>query len=353
MSSSPARIDFARPGGQWQIESVPGSNDYYRWDANCAKLVNGDLGGTWSPTSPIVIGGTGGLASTGSNFVGGAATRSGGRIIIAASANDTPILAPSRTRTVTVPLIGGSLNPEDFGTPTPFVWSFDDQYGWGIRSVGAGAYGILEIPGRYMHIGAQIRQAKIVYVVTQRPTATPADPMIFGFMGAAATGTNVQFGNPSIFSGYPSFALGNLIGFPISSPVATALGTYWTPSTTALQTGLYYKITTLGSPATTSVEPTWPTTIGATTTPDSHGNVWTCTGHDGIAFPGLGTPLAYYNNGQPQALTFDFDGAGSGPYSTIIVENVRYALRIESTDPTILITGVQLTFDSIASMAFE
>jgi phage tail sheath gpL-like len=62
-----------------------------------------------------------------------------------------------------------------------------------------------------------------------------------------------------------------------ASLTTTASTPYWEPSA-AHANGYYYKLTTVGSPATTSTEPTWPTTIGTATTADSNGNVWTCWG---------------------------------------------------------------------------
>jgi len=50
------RIDFARPGGVWAPNIVPGRR-LRSLDISQAKPVSGDLGGSWSPTKPINIGG--------------------------------------------------------------------------------------------------------------------------------------------------------------------------------------------------------------------------------------------------------------------------------------------------------
>ena len=78
--------------------------------------------------------------------------------------------------------------------------------------------------------------------------------------------------------------------------VATAT-TYVVPT---VANGYYYKVTTVGSPATfASPQPTWPTTIGTATTADSNGNVFTCWGailNGGAVNPGGGSGLETYTN---------------------------------------------------------
>jgi phage tail sheath gpL-like len=63
----------------------------------------------------------------------------------------------------------------------------------------------------------------------------------------------------------------------VTATTTAAATPFWVPSA-AHTNGFYYKLTTVGSPATTSTEPTWPTTIGMATTADSNGNIWTCWG---------------------------------------------------------------------------
>lgn len=63
--------------------------------------------------------------------------------------------------------------------------------------------------------------------------------------------------------------------------------------------GYYYKVTTAGSGTIGSAQPTWPTTLGATTTADSNGVVWTCWGTlsgAGIATLGGGATADNYTN---------------------------------------------------------
>lgn len=63
--------------------------------------------------------------------------------------------------------------------------------------------------------------------------------------------------------------------------------------------GFYFKVTNAGSGTTGTSQPTWPTTIGATTVADSNGVVWTCWGtlsSQGIASLGGGSTPDNYTN---------------------------------------------------------
>jgi len=73
-------------------------------------------------------------------------------------------------------------------------------------------------------------------------------------------------------------------------------GQFNTPS---VPNGYYYKLTTLGDPAETDAQPTWPTTLGETTEADGNGNVWTCWGTlsgAGIASLGGGATADNYTD---------------------------------------------------------
>lgn len=70
------------PSGSWLgvTEILPADMTYF--DQTLAKCVNGDEGGTWAPTSPIIIGGSGLTA----NLVGTTHVLSGGHLTIDAGA---------------------------------------------------------------------------------------------------------------------------------------------------------------------------------------------------------------------------------------------------------------------------
>lgn len=344
-----ARIAPVRPSGIWSSEMVPGAGDYGRFDINQSLLINGDLGGSYAPSGPIVIGGLGGFTSSVATMTGGVRTATAGRVQIAASAGDMPALVPARTRTVTVPIFGNVVSPADFSgsfTPGTFTPVYDDVNGWGIKVTGGNVL-VIEVPGKFLHVGAQLVQASLTYVIPQRPTAVPTSPMYLVMY--ALSDSNVQsYANPSFLTNFPTGAFGNIDQWAATH--AFTSGTYVVPLAN-LPSGpaLYYKCTTAGTSSGT--EPTWPTTVGTTVTDGSA--VWTCTGLLGVSLGGGETVSSYWANGAPQSLTFQYDGAGAGSYSNIISVGLRYAFVISEMDPTILITGLKLTFADISTMAFE
>lgn len=59
-----AHFDFTRPGGIWASPAVVQNAELADLDAKTRASINGDGGGTWSPTSVITIGGSGLAVST-------------------------------------------------------------------------------------------------------------------------------------------------------------------------------------------------------------------------------------------------------------------------------------------------
>ena len=47
--------------GAWATGTTVGSGKWWQLDQNQYKAINGDEGGTWTPTAKIVIGGTNGI----------------------------------------------------------------------------------------------------------------------------------------------------------------------------------------------------------------------------------------------------------------------------------------------------
>lgn len=54
-----AHFDYIKPGGTWSLFSLLSSSIMQLIDRTLYKCINGDDGGTWAPTSPIIIGGEG------------------------------------------------------------------------------------------------------------------------------------------------------------------------------------------------------------------------------------------------------------------------------------------------------
>ncbi|HEY1692249.1 MAG TPA: hypothetical protein VGG39_08805 [Polyangiaceae bacterium] len=344
-------FDFVRPSGQWTNEMVPGALDYQRFDDHQSRAVNGDTGGSWSPSQPIVIGGAGLQSSaSGTLLEGGASTATGGRLVVAASAGDFPQLSPSRSRTITVPVIDLLSTAGVSGINVVR----DDVHGWGIAAPpGASSFVTVyvEIGGRYLHAGARLASASIEFVVTKQPAALPSQPLGFVILSADDTGA------PAASQLNPT-ALVNLTTW--FQPWTPSLGQYVIPSTPAKMptnpldaSGVYYKCTTTGAVGAT--EPNWSTAVTNGSTIADGSAVWTCMGRAGVlAFGGLSTP-SYWANGAPQTISYDFDGtSGLDGTTNIISIAQRYQLDLAqlNSDSGVVVTGLQLTFDTITSMAF-
>lgn len=54
-----AHFDYTRPGGVWSGSVIVTTAEIEDLDSKTERAINGDEGGTWAPTDPIVIGGDG------------------------------------------------------------------------------------------------------------------------------------------------------------------------------------------------------------------------------------------------------------------------------------------------------
>lgn len=331
--------DFVRPSGQWANEMVPGQADFQRWDVAQSKGINGVSGGTWNPAKPIILGGAGlTLSTSGSQLKGGVTTQTGGRIRMAGSYPS----CNARTRKIVAPILqcgvridlsqvtGNSQREDDYIVPTL------GPVAWGIAIKGAPNFIYIDIPRRYLHSGARLATAALSFVITQRSGAVPASPMQMSFSGISSTG---------VFTELNPFNWGTWVA---NTPYT--LGAYIQP-TTANSTGYYYKCTTAGT-SNNGAEPAWTSVVGSTV-PDGT-VVWTCTGRNGTS-PRKGvTPDSYYAGGQPQTLAFDTDGTTNGSFTNILDTTVnRYNIGLANVDPTAVLTGLVLSFDTITSLALE
>ncbi len=341
--------DYVRPSGQWTSEMVPGASDFQRWDVLQYKGINGSDGGSWNPAKPIIIGG-GGMNWDALSLTGGVTTATGGRVSIAASAGDLPRLN-ARSRTIQIPILSCfHIDPAQGGALQTVV-----SPGVGIQGSSSGTNpAFIEIPSRYMHNGARIATVALSFVVTKRPGALPASPLQFLFAGKSLSGAAVQT-NPS--DGVFGVGVGNIGSWAASTPYP--LGQYIAPSTAAKNVGFYFKATSIsGAGQSGTSEPNWASAagIGDTITDNAGANqiVWTCTGRAGV-YPLSGASVdSYYAGGAPQTLAWDFDGTTNGAYTNLVdTTQNRYQLAIENIDPTILLTGVFVTFDSITTLGFE
>jgi len=337
--------DFVRPGGQWPAELVPGAQDAQRLDELQRRSINGDLGGTWNPKQPVVIGGAGTELGSASYFFGGVTTRTGGRLIAPAA----PVINDIRSQVLTVPVreLGLRVQPNlslrfDACVARPGTRrgvSFNQGQVPGLLG--------LTIPRRYLHDQQKLVTVAIEFFITRRPGSVPALAMKMVPQEHAYDGT-LHPCTPSTIGGI-SWASG----------VAHALGDYIMPSSQAHNNGYYFKASTItGAGHTGATEPNWAslTSVGQTindyATPGTNGVVWTMTGRSGWLSTLGATVDSYYANGAAQLLALDPDPASTFGMNKITNQYDSATVQVEYIDPLAVITGLQLSY-AVSSMAFE
>jgi hypothetical protein len=294
---------------------------------------------SYSPTKPIVIGGTGVQVTGPAAFTGGVLTRTDGRL----NAHTTAPTCNTRSRTIFVPLIECGVRCD---VTTQFGGSLrEDSYLSTVIS-GAGAFGmafspqtlsaIINIPRRYLHQGSRLASVVLAYRILAQPAALPSPPPSIAMFAAPIAGGArvnavpiVQFS--LLWAGTTAYAAGALV----------------VPNSNV--NGFYFQTTAGGTSGSSEPNP-WPSTIGATVTDGSI--TWTCVGHDG-RFPIFGaTTGSYYAHGAPQTLEYDTFGTGSGA-NVIDTGNYSYAIQLTDPDPTMIVTGLTLAYDTINDLRPE
>lgn len=353
-----AHLDFVRPGvggPGWTGEVVPGAQDFQRWDVSQTKFVDGiNGGGTYAPTSPIIVGGQGIQVTIGASCyvqaTGGVTTKNGGRIRLGAiGAPPAYASGQSVTRTFRI-----------WDLPWQYSGPFSTFGGTGVGAIGdtalvlstppspmgvtmapgttALAQVLLPIEGRHLFHGnsSVISSYSVTFRVKQRPASLPA-----ALFGITLTEYNVGAGT-NIF--IPSTALAPLLQAWTASTVMT-LNHYSGP--VAAPNGLYYKATTVVSDAKTGGgEPAWPTTIGATVV-DNH-VTWTCIGGNGKVNLSQSVD-SFYNGGNPQSVTYVVDA----PISTTCDNTAKvYALGLNNLDPNLLLHTLTIGFSAVATASY-
>jgi hypothetical protein len=376
-----AHNDVSRPVSQWVTYSVPNARDLALWDRYQYQAVSGDLGGTWIPKSPIVIGGTGltllGPASsvitqyTGGQIIGGVTTQYGGRMILGnlgAGPGDEVVIGPpglNQRRTLVMPIAGLAQQAATNDGTIIGLQAMTNYRGvlFGALSAPAGSSTpppiIVPIPSRYMHNGAVIKSGPTglalvsdVYFgwrLTGRLLTSPAR------VPATILSANIFWINSTTFGLGGQFApfTGNSPRLP-QQWVANTIYSSSTPNyvfpavgATSEQTGIYYKCTTSGT-SNNGSPPTWPTTIG--TTVNDGTVVWTAWGYGSLAAPSAATPAGYYQAGAPQTIRIS-------PATDVTVDTTQYAYFLQIQPDTCgvgwLWTGLEINYTNIGTLAFE
>ena len=300
---------FSRKGLLWGNGSVPTARDFAMWDTAQYKGLNGDLGGSWSPAKPIVLGGSGvSLSGAGNVITGGVTTSMGGRLILGAS--DYCQLATPVARTELVQLADAIPNPATNGiggTPSQGNAIMASKYG--ISPVTAAGDFIVPIPSRYLHNGARLTSATLTCRALVKQTVPPSSPywMIANVFGMNAAGTTSVQLVPSFTAWIASHA------YTVGSVVIPS-------NASATQTGLYYVVTaTSGTGTSGASPPAWPTTIGNTVVDNSGANqiTWTCTGYAGVlSNPNTGSGNTYAGGAVQSSVM--------SPQSTFTIDTTTY-----------------------------
>ena len=166
-----AHNDNVQLYGVWPNPIVPTPKRLAQLDDYQAKAINGDAGGTWTPTSPIILGGAGltlaGSGGTVSAIVGGVKTQSGGKLVL--GNNDFPTFSASRTRTIVMPIVPAM---QGFGSGVDS--DADPTFGC-LRTLCnlAGTKIVVPIPKRYLHNGATLSTVTLAFRIGQPHGAPP------------------------------------------------------------------------------------------------------------------------------------------------------------------------------------
>jgi hypothetical protein len=319
---------FSRRPNLWTIASVPNARDLQLWDVTQYRGVDGDNGGTWTPTTPIGLGGAGVQLSNGSLLDGGFTTELGGRYSLGDS--DFPTFQATRTRTVRFPLnaiagttgilykenlsVGGRLVHRAgwFDPASPTVW--------------------FPIDSRFIHNGATISAMRVYGFQTQFVAALSSPPSV---LQATLYNTFTNFSYDVHVQWQPTHAYSS--------------GAARIPLGAEAQTGLYYKVTTPGTSSGAGQPAPWPSVIGNTVVDGTvHWTAWGNAGTIPQAFPYLAS--AYYNNSQPWTiLTNPVDAALA---TTTGDTTQSWAIGIVQDGGSWCWSAAEIDYTAIPNMAF-
>jgi hypothetical protein len=347
-----SRFSYSRRPNLWVSPSVPTARDMGLWDKHQYKGVNGDAGGTWSPTSPIIIGGSGiQLSGAGNVIAGGVTTQAGGRLSLGSS---DFVQLNTRTRTEVMGLFGAlpDLFQNGLGGTPASVCVISPPFPLGISPISPTSVGdfVVPIPSRYLHQGATLTGATLsLRALVRQPTIGISQPAYANIIAMNAANTVTQ-------SLVPAFAVWQ-------ASHAYALHSVVIPNNASTsQTGYYYVATSVfGTGTSGSTPPSWPATIGSTVIDNAGGNeiVWTCEGFAGTLTYSQSFAGETYGGGAVQLpqmtpgstfspmvidctqfdyyLQYEYDNLGSGPAS----------------GPYWLFHALALSYGNITSTQFE
>ena len=340
----------------WTNVMVPNARDWQIWDVANFKGVDGDNGGEWTPSSPIIIGGAGVVMSgAGNRLANGLTTLRGGRMVLGAS---DYVTLNTRTRTEVIPLlsalpdtggivgIGGTGNQQNVVSLEPS----------GISPISAQGDFVVPIPSRYLHNGANLTLAALkMRALVRQSTPMASSPFwMFANIFGMNAGNTV---NPQLVPTFTPWASGTV--YPVNSVVIPSNGSL-------SQNGFYYVATAVaGSGTSGSVPPTWTTSIGLSCVDDPGPNEinWKCSGYAGTLQTnnqGAGNTFA---GGSVQTAQMSPSITGSPFNSPFVIDTTTYDYYLQvSYDnfgsgtlaaPNWLFHSLALTYGNIVDMRPE
>lgn len=150
---------------------VPTPSFLRRLDQAASESLNGDGGGLWSPSAPIIIGGAGAALSSLGGFTGGIAT--GQRSLPGAlllGDGDYPTFSTPRTRTVVFPICDFLNTFVDANNATSI---YDQSTSGALLSTGSNCLLNVRLDSKRFPVGATIASVTLRFTVGAKPAAVP------------------------------------------------------------------------------------------------------------------------------------------------------------------------------------
>ena len=302
--------DYTNVGGLWPSSVVPTPDAMRRLDQAASECIDGDNGGTWTPSSPIIIGGAGvsllnNVAVSGA--VSGPRAAAGGGIILSSQFLS---VVPARTRTTVVAL-------RDFLTRLDENVAIYNELGGGVSAF-AGTTFSCPLPSQRIHRNFTPLSVTLRMRVTARPAAVPTSMPGFVITRIPATGSWISGTNE--YYQIPTRA----------NSTAYALGALVLPT---VANGTQFRCIVAGTTA--AAQPAGVTTGTVNFTAVTDGSVsWRCeTGPAAansshvVTLARPATVDAYFNQGAFQDITFIPNA--NGPW-----DSANYGHSITVTDPS-------------------
>lgn len=167
---------------------VPTPHQVRILDQQTSESVNGDAGGTWNSTNPVIIGGAGVQIADAGGFTGGVTTKKyapDGALLL--GDNDYPVHLAPKTRTVLFPIRDSYFAFTDISKfPQE---AYDQSVPGAFRSAYTPQYFLTNqiLENRYFPMGATISELRLRFAVGVKPAAVPVNLPRFYFSTSAAS----------------------------------------------------------------------------------------------------------------------------------------------------------------------